>query len=102
MNNRAVGGRGHKVPYRSRTVRVPEPIIEQIQTICHNYREAVFKGDLKNIEHQEIPKLSQSINPLTKEQAIREARKIISQRKSPRISLEKLLRILYSDDQIKL
>ena len=47
MNGRPVGGRGHKVSYKSRTVRVSEPIIEQIQTICDTYREAV----LKNIEH---------------------------------------------------
>ena len=46
MNNKPVGGREHKVPYQSRTVRVPEPIIEQIQIICDTYRETALKGDL--------------------------------------------------------
>lgn len=102
MNSKPLGGRGHKVPYKSRTVRVPEPIVEQIQTICDTYREAALKGNLKSIEDQERQKLDEPINPLTKDQAIHEAKKIIRQRKSPRISLEKLLNILYGDDKIKL
>ena len=102
MNNKPVGGRGHKVPYQSRTVRVPEPIIEQIQTICDTYRKAVLKGHLKNIKEQEESKPNQSINRLTKNEAIQEAKKIIRQKKSLRISLEKFLRILYEDNKIKL
>ena len=41
--NKPVGGRGKKAPYKSITIRVPEPIVENIFEYIDRYRDAALK-----------------------------------------------------------
>ena len=41
--NKPVGGRGKKAPYKSVTIRVPQPIAENILEYINSYRDTVFK-----------------------------------------------------------
>ena len=38
------GGRGHKAPYETKLMRVPEPIASQIENLCQQYRDFVAGG----------------------------------------------------------
>ena len=86
------GGRGVKAPYTSRTVRVPDPIREQVDRVIESfYSEAVETGDNNILETDE---------------AIVKARQILVQNKTSKRStqycLEKLLQVIYSDSSINL
>lgn len=37
--NKPKGGRGKRAPYETTVVRVPNPVLEQVLTICDAYRE---------------------------------------------------------------
>lgn len=43
--SKPVGGRGKKVPYECRTVKVPEPVIEEVRQIIEDYRNSVIKDE---------------------------------------------------------
>lgn len=79
-----VGGRGIKAPYKTRVVRVPEPVLDQVQTIIDAYR----LGD-------EIP----TDKPVTGYELIRD--EVDAWRKSAKVGkerLEKLLQLIYGGD----
>lgn len=79
------GGRGHKAPYETCTVRVPVPIRDKVETVVEQYRLSVLKGEGGSVR---------VVNP-SFEQALDAARKIDRQKKSRRQSLRKLLQVLY-------
>ena len=86
------GGRGVKAPYTSRTVRVPDPIREQVDKVIESfYNEAVE---------------TQGNNILQADDAIVKARQILvnnkTSKRSTQYCLEKLLQVIYSDSTIKL
>jgi len=87
--NKPTGGRGKKAPYETTHVRVPTEIKTQVEQLIEAYRSRLL----------DIPEnsLTSNIdNPLTGlEDATLEARKILVQKKSARISLEKLLTAIY-------
>lgn len=87
------GGRGVKAPYTSRTVRVPDPIREQVDKVIESfYSEAVVETGSNTI--------------LQADEAIVKARQILVQNKTSKRStqycLEKLLQVIYYDPTIKL
>lgn len=86
------GGRGIKAPYASRTVRVPDPIREQVDKVIESfYNEAVG---------------TEGNNILQADEAIVKARQILvtnkTSKRSTQYCLEKLLQVIYSDSSIKL
>lgn len=84
--NALSGGRGKKAPYNTVVVRVPEPLLEKVETEIANYRQAILSGDLQP-HHQEF----------NKGQIILEAKKILRKKKSAKQSLLNLLQVLYND-----
>lgn len=79
--SKPVGGRGNKAPYETTHVRVPVPIKSEVERLIEEFREG-------KSQHQE--------NSLTSlEDALVTARDILRQKKSARVSLEKLLTAIY-------
>ncbi len=86
------GGRGVKAPYTSRTVRVPDPIREQVIRVIDSF----YSEDVETVNN----------NILQVDEAIVKAKQILVSNKiskrSTQICLEKLLQVIYSDSSIKL
>lgn len=75
------GGRGIKAPYETTHLRVPLPIKPQVESLINHYKE---EGELP------------TENLLTDlDSAIVLAKSILNQKKSARVSLEKLLTAIY-------
>ncbi len=102
MQQKPKGGRGHKAPYKTKTVRVPEPILYQIETLCDTFRQASLEGTWDSVEQKDLLSTTTPLDRLTKEQAIEEAKAILKRKRSARVSLEMFLRVLYGDKEIKL
>ena len=76
-----LGGRGNKAPYETTHVRVPVPIKVEIERLIDEFREG---------------RTQQQENSLTSlEDALETARELLKQKKSARVSLEKLLTAIY-------
>jgi hypothetical protein len=73
------GGRGVKAPYETTHIRIPLPIKDQVQALADRYRETTVLDSAD-------PQL---------ETAIALAKKILTQKRSARVSMEKLLTSLY-------
>lgn len=86
------GGRGVKAPYTSRTVRVPDPIREQVIRVIDSF----YSEDVETVNN----------NILQVDKAIVKAKQILVSNKISKRStqncLEKLLQVIYSDSSIKL
>jgi hypothetical protein len=86
------GGRGVKAPYTSRTVRVPDPIREQVIRVIDSF----YSEDVETVNN----------NILQVDEAIVKAKQILVSNKISKRStqncLEKLLQVIYSDSSIKL
>ena len=74
------GGRGVKAPYTTTHVRIPEPIKDRVQALS----EAFKSGEMSE--------------PMTVEEAVEAAQKILKQKKSARVSIESLLTAIYGKD----
>lgn len=74
------GGRGVKAPYESTHVRVPIPIKEEVEKLIDQFKSG---------EQKEEKKLASF------EESVDVARRILSQKKSARVSMEKLLTSIY-------
>lgn len=79
------GGRGHKAPYQTMQVRVPVPIEHKVKKLIADYRQSVLTGE--ELVTDELD--------MTLTQALVEAKKIIKQKKSARVSMAKLLSVIY-------
>lgn len=84
--NKPVGGRGKKAPYRTKIMRIPEPLKEEVQCLIDNYRDSLIVN--KNQNNQTIL--------LTKEKLIKEIELIVKKRKSAKVSFELLINKLFS------
>lgn len=85
--SKPVGGRGKKAAYTSTHVRVPEPLVSEVEAL---------KRKFFGVEEEE------AVNPLpTLENAMAIAKGILLNKKSAKLSLEKLLTALYNT-QVKL
>lgn len=89
------GGRGKQAPYESTHVRVPVPIKAKVDKLVEDYRVLVFDGKRPEEEIYNVPS-AMSLTTLGEAQAI--ARQILSQKKSAKMSLQKLLTALYDGE----
>lgn len=84
--NKPSGGRGRKAPYETIVVRVPTPILPQVEVLIDNYRNSILSGnDVVNKQ-------------LEKSDVIEAAKKILKSKQSAKLSILKLLQVLYGDD----
>lgn len=82
--SKPLGGRGNKAPYETTHVRVPVPIKPELERLIEEFRQG-------KTQHPE--------NMLTTLQdALATAREILKQKKSARVSLEKLLTVIYGEN----
>jgi hypothetical protein len=80
------GGRGKKAPYETTIIRVPVPLVESIERQVNEYREFVVNGT-----QPPYPAINLEV-------ALIHAKQILKQKKSAKVSLEKLLQVLYGDE----
>lgn len=82
--SKPVGGRGIKAPYETTHIRVPVPIKPEIERLIEQFREG---GN------------TQPENTLTSlDNAIVIAKSILTQKKSSRVSMSKLLTAIYGQN----
>lgn len=100
MRKHLGGGRGNKAPYKTTTVRIPEPLLKDVRVMIEGYLERlenVSKTD--NSDYDAVNNLCSVATPPLNE-CLEIARKIKRQKKSASASLVKLLQVLYKDDSI--
>jgi hypothetical protein len=85
--NMPKGGRGVKAPYETVVIRVPKPIESDILEIIQSYRDGSQKPVTSNLDKDKMIELAKSI---------------LSEKKSAKISLTKLLQVLLEDKEINL
>ena len=85
--DKPIGGRGHKAPYETVVVRIPRPLESVVVAMVDRFREqdcqAVFSA-------------------VSLDEAVDAARKVLSRKKSARVSVSKLLGVLYSGPEVEL
>lgn len=85
------GGRGIKAPYSSKVVRIPEPILGNVEKLIDSFYSN------NSIEDKKL---------VTPDKAIELAKDILAQnqtsKRSTKVCLEKLLQSLYGDKSINL
>jgi hypothetical protein len=81
------GGRGVKAPYETVVIRVPKPIEADILELVNSYRDGSYKP---------------VTGYLAKDEMIELAKLILSDKKSAKVSLTKLLQVLLEDKEINL
>ena len=84
------GGRGKKADYESKVIRVPLPIIGEVENLIEN-----FHNDLSSNT------LAVSTDSISLESAIEIATNILKSKKSANESFRKLLQVLYQVDKIE-
>lgn len=109
--NKPVGGRGHLAPYKSTHVRIPELIKHRVEILKKLY----FSGDLE--EHDRLieengelarkyrerdseisDKNEREESKYNKEELLALVKDILRQKKSARVSMQKLLTALLDED----
>lgn len=101
MTNKPKGGRGIKAPYQTTVLRVPVPLIDKFEKQIDEFRELALQGITNDNEPPEAVNKFDN-EPLTQSEAIEQAQKIIKQRKSAKLSLTKLLQVIYDDKSISI
>ena len=91
--NKPVGGRGKKAPYETEVIRVPVPIIPQVEKIIEEYRLLAIEGEVS--EFKKHPQVAASVTTVSYSEAVQQARQIVKSKKSAADSLAKLLQVLY-------
>lgn len=90
------GGRGKHPPYGETThVRVPKPIKAKVDRMIEEYRELILNGKEPEREKFDCPD-SMTLTTVGEAKAI--AQDILKQKKSAKLSLEKLLTALYQGE----
>lgn len=97
--SKPIGGRGKKAPYLTTIMRVPMPIAEKVKSLIEGYRLSAINGQ---ITQDDLRRIEPWHTPISKTEAIEKAREILTQKKSARISMQKLLQVLYDDLKINL
>lgn len=93
--NKPKGGRGKVAPYESTHVRVPLPIKPKVDRMVEEYRELILSN--KEPEREKF-NCSDSMTLTTVGEAKAIAQDILKQKKSAKLSLEKLLTSLYKGE----
>lgn len=93
--NKPKGGRGLKAPYETTHARIPVPLKPKIDKLVDEYRELILDGKQPEREKFNCPD-SMTLTTVGEAKAI--AQDILKQKKSAKISLEKLLTSLYNGE----
>jgi hypothetical protein len=100
------GGRGNKAKYPTKTMRVPEILEGLVAEMIKELYEGDFEQNTKpnNHDHKVLnPNQKSPISTLPdKQELIDISNKILTNKKGAKVSLEKLLQVLYEDNEIKL
>lgn len=92
-----IGGRGRKAPYKTTVIRVPIELADTIDQYCDQYRISLERGKDEDFTTN-IPLAGKSLESgLTADLAVQKAREILSQKKSAKISLKKMLQLIYGE-----
>jgi hypothetical protein len=94
-----LGGRGKKAPYETVVIRVPIPLVPNVEQMIEDYRSLVISGE--NLELDEHSKSTLISTLPTCSEAIEEAKKIVKFKKSAAESLAKLLQVIYRGEITK-
>ena len=92
-----IGGRGHKAPYKTTVIRVPEPIAAAVQRFVDITREKLLKDEVVENTPIQGEFLELKYSKLNYAEAVEEMNKILKQRKGAKVSMQKLLQVLYAD-----
>lgn len=80
------GGRGHKVPYETCTVRIPVAIKDQVEQLANEYRTAAIEGNQFTVD----------TGVYTLDKAIAIAKKLLKQKRSAKQTIINLLQVIYN------
>jgi hypothetical protein len=100
------GGRGNKAKYPTTVMRVPaileELVVKMIKELYEGDSQQSIESE--NHDHKVLkPNQKSTISTLpNKQELIDISNKILTNKKSAKLSLEKLLQVMYKDNQIKL
>ena len=93
------GGRGKKADYESTHVRVPLPLKEVVQALVDDYRWTKHIPNLDDLKLKEAKPCYEDVAIASYEDvAIATAKQILKSKKSAKVSMEKLLTIIYSKE----
>jgi hypothetical protein len=90
--NKHKGGRGVKAPYSSKVLRIPEPILDDVEKLLDEFYNG-SENPLKNYSLDSTVATQQAIEILEQNK---------TSKRSTKICLEKLLQVIYADITIKL
>ncbi len=86
MTDKPVGGRGKKAGYETKLVRVPLPVLPEVEKAIADFRSGI------EVEQDR----------LSLDEALEAAKKILKSKKSANESIKKLLQVLYDCEIDKL
>lgn len=89
-----VGGRGQKAPYTTSIIRVPDPLVPTVEKLIEDYREMIFNGTISSDQNSD----RLGIVKLSKDDVIKQSKRVLSAKKSAKVSILKLLQLLYGDE----
>lgn len=95
MTNKPVGGRGKKAPYTTAVVRIPEPLVPLVNQLADTYRTMCAAGQITQHDLLNLDIFSTSYSAVPQVEAVEGAKRILKQKKSARVSLIKLLQVIY-------
>ena len=101
MSLKPKGGRGKQAPYQTKTMRVPLPLVTNFENQINEFRDIAINGidTQDNSSTLVLSRLNQDM--IDRNEAIEKAKKIIKQKRNAKISLVKLLQVIYNDKSIK-
>jgi hypothetical protein len=82
------GGRGKKADYETKVIRIPLPIVNEVEKLIENYHHGLSVNDSSEFK--------------TLEESIMIASTILKSKKSAKESIKKLLQVLYDCQNINL
>lgn len=91
-----------KESYTTKVIRVPEPLIPFIDWVCDRFYQGYYDGVWQhNTSPSETVKRLGLVN-LVKAEIISHAQAVLSKKKSARLTVSKLLQVIFSDKTIQL
>ena len=88
-----VGGRGHKAPYSTVVLRIPEPLLSHFEEQAEEYRRAAINDNDSETDLYSTKRISLVQTDLI--EAINQAKKILRSKMSKEKSIAKLLQLIY-------
>lgn len=102
MTLKPKGGRGKQAPYQTKTMRVPLPLINQFENQIEEFRDIAINGIADQADPCSVAISRMGNDKITRNEAIERAKAILKSKKSARISMVKLLQVIYNDNSIEL